>query len=99
MKQPQILFINHQIKILIKIMDVGTLTGMNLKYQRIHRVTSDRYYRNTFVEKEIPTSFNKFDCLNIKDVVIKTGLPHRHKIIKCCKNLKFRIFVIKCHKN
>ena len=27
------------------------------------------------------------------------GIPHRHKTIKCHKNLKFRIFVIKCHKN
>ena len=34
-------------------------------------VTSDSHYRNKFVEKEIPTSYNKFDCLNIdKNVVI-----------------------------
>ena len=29
----------------------------------------------------------------------KPGLPHRHKIIKCHQKVKFRIFVIKCHKN
>ena len=34
-------------------------------------VTIDSHYRNKFVEKEIPTSYNKFDCLNIdKDVVV-----------------------------
>ena len=34
-------------------------------------VTIDSHYRNKFVEKGIPTSYNKFDCLNIdKDVVI-----------------------------
>ena len=34
-------------------------------------VTTDSYYRNKFVEKEIPTSYIKFDCLNIdQDVVI-----------------------------
>ena len=34
-------------------------------------VTIDCHYRNKFAEKEIPTSYNKFDCLNIgKDVVI-----------------------------
>ena len=34
-------------------------------------VTTDSHYRNKFVEKEIPTSYNKFDCLNIdQDVVI-----------------------------
>ena len=36
-----------------------------------HTVTIDGHYRNKFVEKEIPMSYNKFDCLNIdKDVVI-----------------------------
>ena len=34
-------------------------------------VTIDSHYWNKFVEKEILTSYNKFDCLNIdKDVVI-----------------------------
>ena len=34
-------------------------------------VTIDCHYRNKFAEKEIPTSYNKFDYLNIgKDVVI-----------------------------
>ena len=34
-------------------------------------LTIGSHYRNKFVEKEIPTSYNKFDCLNIdKDVVM-----------------------------
>ena len=38
-------------------------------------VTVGSYYINQFVEKEIPTSYNKFDCLNIdKDVVITSDL-------------------------
>ena len=38
-------------------------------------VTIDCHYRNKFAEKEIPTSYNKFDCLNIgKDVVITNGV-------------------------
>ena len=41
-------------------------------------VTIDSHYRNKFVEfveKEIPMSYNKFDCLNIdKDVVIINGV-------------------------
>ena len=33
-------------------------------------VTIGSYYINEFVEKEIPASYNKFDCLNIdKDVI------------------------------
>ena len=34
-------------------------------------VTIDSHYRDKFVEKEIPASYNKFDCLNVdQDVVI-----------------------------
>ena len=39
-----------------------------------HTVTIDSHHRNKFVEKEIPMSYNKFNCLNIgKDVVITNG--------------------------
>ena len=38
-------------------------------------VTIGSHYINEFVEKEIPASYNKFDCLNIdKDVVITNDL-------------------------
>ena len=44
---------------------------MNVDTPANNTVTTDRYYRNKFVEKEIPTSYIKFDCLNIdQDVVI-----------------------------
>ena len=38
-------------------------------------VSIGSHYINKFVEKEIPTSFNKFNCLNIdKDVVISNDV-------------------------
>ena len=48
----------------------GHSRGDEFKIPKI-TVTIGSHYRKTFSEKEIPTSYNKFDCLNInKDVVI-----------------------------
>ena len=49
-------------------------------------VTIDSHYTNKFEEKEIPTSYNKFDCLNIdKDAVLTNdvndnGLSNNKKL-------------------
>ena len=32
-------------------------------------VTIDSHYRNRFVQKEIPTSYNKFDYLNVDKLI------------------------------
>ena len=41
-------------------------------------LTIGSHYRNKFVEKEIPASSNKFDCLNIdKDVVITNDVNNK----------------------
>ena len=62
-------------------------------------VTIDSHYRNKFVEKEIPTSYNKFDCLNIdKDVVITSdandnGLSNKTKsdqVLRSHQKLPFK---------
>ena len=48
----------------------GHSCGDKLKIPK-NTITIDSYYRNKSVEKEIPASYNKFDCLNIdKDDVI-----------------------------
>ena len=36
-------------------------------------VTIGSHYRRKFIEKEIPTSQNKFDCLDIDKVVVRTN--------------------------
>ena len=41
-------------------------------------VTIDSHYRNKFVEKEIPTSYNKFDSLNIDQNVVITNDVNDH---------------------
>ena len=39
------------------------------------------HYINEFVEKEIPKSYNKFDCLNInKDVVITNDVNNNNLV-------------------
>ena len=56
---------------LIKVMSMDTLAGTNKFKISKNTVTIGSHYRNKLVEKEIPTSYNKFDCLNTdKDVVI-----------------------------
>ena len=53
-------------------MHVTTPIGTNLKYQRIQYQDYQSHYRNKFVEKEIPTLYNKFHCLNIDKDATKT---------------------------
>ena len=62
-------------------------------------VTIDSHYRNKFVEKEIPTSYNKFDGLNIdQDVVITIGVNENgsrnnkksYQVLRSHQKLPFR---------
>ena len=39
----------------------------------MNAVTIGSHYRRKFIEKEIPTSYNKFDCLDIDKVVVITN--------------------------
>ena len=54
--------------------ECGHSRGYEFKIPK-NTVTIGSHYINEFVEKEIPASYNKFDCLNIdKDVVITNDL-------------------------
>ena len=55
-----------------KIMNMDTPAGRNLKYQW-NTVTIGSHYRRKCIEKEIWTSYNKFDRLDIDEVVVITN--------------------------
>ena len=55
------------------------------------------YLKNRRQRVQISNTISSFKevIAGFPEGFIDAGLPHRHKIIKCYKNLKFRVFAIK----